>query len=87
MGSHSASEVWVVRKLIASLPAGSRCHVEAVAAALRQVASDDDAQGVELAFTLVLAELMSRADPGVTPMRDGRRVRAADPEPGDDEQT
>lgn len=87
MGSQSASEVWVVRKLIASLPAGSRCHVEGVAAALRQVACGDDTQEVELAFALVLAELMARADPGVSRICGSRYASPAAPEAGNDEQT
>lgn len=60
MGSLSTSEIWAVRRLIARLPVDSRCHVEAVAGALRQIAFGDDTQEVEIAFTLVLAELMSR---------------------------
>jgi len=60
MASLSASEVWAVRKVISNLPAKSRRHVETVAAALRQVVSADDTQEVEIAFTLVLAELVSR---------------------------
>ena len=76
MGSLSASEVWAVRRLIASLPKDSRCHVEAVAAALRQIVSEDATQEVELAFTLVLAELMARGNPGVCQSRTRRTLRS-----------
>jgi hypothetical protein len=61
MGIPSSSEVSAVRKLIARLPPDSKRHVEAVAAALREiVAEDDDTQEIELAFALVLAELVAR---------------------------
>ncbi len=58
------SQVLAVRKVIARLPRDSKRHVEAVAAALWEiVAEDGDSQEVELALTLVLAQLLARARP------------------------
>jgi hypothetical protein len=58
MGRTSTSEIAAVRKLVAQLPPDSKRHVEAVAAALREFVAADDTQEAELAFTLVLAELV-----------------------------
>jgi hypothetical protein len=63
MARPSSPDVLAVRELIARLPRDSKRHVLAVAAALRQmVDEDEEIQEVELAFTLVLAELVARAD-------------------------
>lgn len=61
MARSSSPEVSAVRKLISRLPRESKRHVLTVAASLRQmVEEDEDVQEVELAFTLVLAELVAR---------------------------
>jgi hypothetical protein len=64
MGTLSRSEVWAVRSLIASLPEEAQCHIETVAAALRQIVTGDEGQETELAVTLVLAEIMGRTTCG-----------------------
>jgi hypothetical protein len=61
MGPHS--EVEAVRALIARLPPDSQRTVEGTAQGLRDViAAADDKQAVEIALTLVLAELAARPD-------------------------
>jgi hypothetical protein len=63
MARPSSPDVSAVRRLIARLPRDSKRHVLAVAAVLRKmVDEDEEIQEVELAFTLVLAELVARAD-------------------------
>jgi hypothetical protein len=60
MARPSTSDIRAVKKLIGSLPSDSKRHVEAVADALRKIVARDNTQEVEIAFALVLAELVAR---------------------------
>ena len=60
MARPSTSDIRAVKKLVARLPPSSKRHVEAVADALREIVARDNTQEVEIAFALVLAELVAR---------------------------
>jgi len=60
MATQSTSDIRAVKKLIARLPPTSKRHVEAVADALCEIVARDTSQEVEIAFALVLAELVAR---------------------------
>lgn len=63
----SDSQVQEVEAVIAKLPPDARRRIEAVAATLRGMLTTGQKQDVELAITLVLAELASRQDAGSQP--------------------
>jgi hypothetical protein len=61
MGHSSDSQVAEVKAVIAKLPRDSQLRIEAVAAALRAMLTFNAKQDVEIAITLVLAELCAAA--------------------------
>jgi len=74
MGRPSSSELSAVRQLIAQLPPDSKRHVEAVAAALREiVADDDDTPEVELASRWCSLSWLREQSPKVSPLTDPQR--------------
>jgi hypothetical protein len=58
--SATAEEVERVKRLIACLPDDTQRRINGVAAMLRQLLLKDDRGEIELAFTLVIAELAVR---------------------------
>lgn len=60
LGDDALEDVERVKRMIAGLPAREQLRVNVVADILRELLESEDGAQVELAFTLVMAELAAR---------------------------